>query len=427
MRKFLMGLIAALIAIAVTATLGLAPTFAATGSTGGTTELEISTWSLGAASSNAEITDETRLVIDGATQVSWEVPDHNVTVTSKQLRKAPRIKVNATGANSSKVIFKAAVKKLSKKLSKKEAIKAAGIVILKKGSCVRNTGRENALRVGFVWCLAYDAVLVFDKPSKQYRHAYNIRDGKLIKTCLNYIGGNVPMRAKVVQVRYEEDVEYEGNIMAVAEAKVSVKFSLTCPNGASFQVDGFATAYGRASDRVTFTSRTRVSVENGFKLKAEQNILVNQDVFAAAGAGINIKATCGDNPPPPPVVVPKPTLVEIGLVNRVLIGNDIEISVSGTVAKDHNAELFCTALNGGTVTTGKRQPNLSGSFSTKFGYQAPGEIPDVLKDANGNVVVPAAHDMVKCILTQDDGQTAEIRTEAGPGKFEIFEMPADPA
>jgi hypothetical protein len=312
--------------------------------------LEVSSHSVAAdeASIDANITNETRMVIDGATQVSWEVPDHNVNVSKKQLRKAPKFKIRATGANSSKRIFKKAKKVLFKeyqktmprKKAKKKAVKHAGVVILEKGSEVRNTGKENTLRVGFKWRLKYKAVLVFDKPSKQYRHAYNIRGGKLLKTCLNYIGGKVPMRKKVIQVRYEEDVKLSGNAEAVAKAPVTVFFNLTCPNGAAVQVSAQAAAYGRAADSIVFTKRTRAAVLTEFKSRAVANISVDASTFAEAKGNINIKAKCGDNPPPPPPSYEKPS-VDVTPVACVEEGDsrDVKVTVSNPNTEADTARL----------------------------------------------------------------------------------------
>ena len=242
--------------------------------------------------------NETRAVIDGATQVSWEVSNHNVKVTKKQLRKAVRIKVKATGANSSKVIYKKAVKKLTKKISKRKAKKAARIVVLKKGSCVRNTGKENKLRVGFIWCLEYKAVLVLDKKSGQYRHAYNIRGGKLIKTCLNYIGGNVPMRDKVVQVRYEEDVLMNAEGEVVSKAAVNLTLAVTCPTS-TFTVNTTADGRGSASGSLSYTGRTKVNAINAKKVTLSQEARgeIKLDAESSALATITVEYDCG-NPPP---------------------------------------------------------------------------------------------------------------------------------
>jgi hypothetical protein len=123
---------------------------------------------------------------------------------------------------------------------------------------------------------------------------------------------------------------------------------------------------------------------------------------------------------------PKPSFQEISLVNRVPVNNTISLNVSGTVAQGHTAELFCTALNGGNVPTDQRRRTVNGSFTASFNYTAPGEVPGELKDGSGNVIVPAAHDMVECTLTQDDSQTDKIRTAVGDGKFEIFQPTPDP-
>lgn len=409
MRKNLMGLIAALIAITVLFA-GLAPANATSG-----TSVTVESVSYAETAAKAEVKSETRAVIDGATQVSWEVPNHNVTVTKKQLKKAVRIKVDATGANSSKVIFQMAVKKLmkTKKMSRSKAIKAAGIVVLKKGSCVRNTGRENRLRVGFVWCLAYDAVLVYDKKSSQYRHAYNIRDGRLIKTCLNYIGGNVPMRAKVVQVRYEQDVLMDVELESEVNVSATVKASLQCPTGTLYG-EASASASGSASASIRVKMKEKVTVVEAKKIELLSAARINAKTAAKAAAMARVKLECGETPTP---VTPKPDLIEIDTINDVLVNNSRTITVSGNTAPDHTGTLFCTARNGGSVTAGKQQ-SVSGSFTRQITYTAPSEVPG----SNAEYNIAAGRDRVDCTITQDDGQKDEISTN----QFEIRPAPVDP-
>jgi hypothetical protein len=409
MRKLLMGLIAALIAIALPS-VGFTPAFA----TGGTS-VTVESISYAETSAKAEVKTETRAVIDGATQVSWEVPNHNVRVTKKQLKKAVRIKVNATGSNSSNVIFQTAVKKLmkSKHMSRKQAVKAAGIVVLKKGSCVRNTGRENRLQVGFVWCLAYDAVLVFDKPSKQYRHAYNIRDGRLIKTCLNYIGGDVPMRVKVIQVRYEEDILMDIDLESEVSVSATVKGSQSCPTGTLYG-EASASASGSASASIRVKIREKVTAVEAKKIELLTSARAKAKTAAEAAAMARVKLECGETPTP---VTPKPDLIEISTINDVLVNNSRTITVSGNVAPGHTGTLFCTSRNGGSITAGKQQ-SVSGSFTKQITYTAPSEVPG----PNAEYGIAAGRDRVDCTVTQDDGQKDDISTN----QFEIRPAPVDP-
>lgn len=255
--------------------------------------------SVGAADFSIE--NRKRLLVEGATQVSWENPNHNVKVTKKQVRKAPHLKVKATGANSSKVIWKKSGR--------------AKIVVLKRGSCVRNTGRENRLLVGFVWCLKYDAVLVFDAKSRQYRHSHNIIGGRLIKTCLNYIGGNVPMRDKVVQVRYEQDVRESAEAVAKALVEGTVTFKVTCPTGAWFNTIVHTSAFGYGRAAILFSERTRVSVMNAHRAKIVEDMKAdgNASALAAAETSIEVSGNCGSTPPP---VTPK-AVVEIDQLNDI--------------------------------------------------------------------------------------------------------------
>jgi hypothetical protein len=336
-------------------------------------------------STKASASDAVNVLVDGATQVTWEVPNHKVKVTKKKLRKAPRIKVNATGANSSKVIYK--------------KTKGAKVVVLKKRSCVRNTGRENNLRVGFVWCLKHNAVLVLDK-SRQYRHSHNIVGGRLVKTCLNFIGGKVPMRAKVIQVRFKGDLEQEATVSAEAEVTATVEASKECPGG---KVYGKATASARATASAVVRSKLKYMVTSVSEKKTELIATLESEVKATAKAKAkaSITITCSDAPEQ----TPKPKLLEIDTINDVLVNNSRTITVSGHTAPKHTGELLCTA-NTGSITAGKRQ-NVSGSFDKQITYTA-GDEP--------------GHDKVTCTVTQDDGQTDSISTN----QFEVRPAPIDP-
>lgn len=302
-----------------------------------------------------KINNAIRLLINGAYQVSWENPNHKIKISKKQLRKAPRIKVQALNANSSKVIYKKA--------------KGAKFVVLKKGSCVRNTGKENKLRVGFEWCLAYDAVLVFDNLTKQYRHAFNLRNGKLIKTCLNYIGGKVPMRKKVVQVRYEEDVKYSGNLSVETRAYVDVEFKLGCPtNGAYFRVKASALASGSANASIRYTGRTMVSVVNATKVSLRHDALVNMSASAesSAAAMIDIEAYCGSTPEEPP------TFLQFREFNDLEVNWTSDHCVTVSFPTGHSGTIYWTAKFGSFAVPSK--PASSG-VQVCSQYKAPSEVP----------------------------------------------------
>lgn len=304
---------------------------------------------------SVKVNNAVRLLVNGAHQVSWEVANHHVRVTKKQLRKAPKLKLRATGADSSRVIYRKA--------------KGAKIVVLKKGSCVRNTGRENQLRVGFVWCLKRAAVLVFDGKSRQYRHAYDIVDGKLRKTCLNYIGGKVPMRKKVVQVRYEEDVKYSGSLSVETKANVDVEFQLECPNnGAYFKVKASALATGSASTSIRYTGRTKVSVVNAAKINLRHNALVNMSASAesSAAAKIDIEAYCGSTPDEPPM------FVQFREFNDLEVNWTSDHCVTVTFPNGHSGTVYWTAKFGSFAVPSK---SASSGVQVCSQYKAPSEVP----------------------------------------------------
>src|SRR3546814_10345686 len=63
-------------------------------------ELRISDWSSDVCSSDLfSIDNETRLTVNGATQLTWWLPNHNIKVTKKAVRKAPHIKVRYTACS----------------------------------------------------------------------------------------------------------------------------------------------------------------------------------------------------------------------------------------------------------------------------------------------------------------------------------------
>ena len=302
-----------------------------------------------------KINNAIRLLVNGAHQVTWQNANHNVRITWAQVRKAPKLKLRATGADSSRVIYRKA--------------RGAKIVVLKRGSCVRNTGRENQLRVGFVWCLKHDAVLVFDSRSRQYRHAYDIINGKLYKKCLNYIGGKVPMRQKVVQLRYEKDVKYSGNLSVETRAYVDVEFSLECPtNGAYFKVKASALATGSGGASIRYTGRTRLSVINAKKIDLRHNALVNMSANAesSAAAKIDVEAYCGDSSDGPPV------FLQFGEFNDLEVNWVDDHCVTVSFPEGHSGTIYWTAKFGSFAVPSK--PASSGT-QVCSDYKAPSEVP----------------------------------------------------
>ena len=50
-------------------------------------------------SATANVTKESRAVINGASQVTWEVPNHNWKITATQIKRAPKISTSCTSSN----------------------------------------------------------------------------------------------------------------------------------------------------------------------------------------------------------------------------------------------------------------------------------------------------------------------------------------
>lgn len=226
--------------------------------------------------------------------------------------------------------------------------------------------------------------------------------------------------SKVVEVKQHNEMNWSLAVAWNASAPVYGAVEVDC--GDSRSKSSF-TAKGETTGRINVTVKAKTRTEaqakaaQQVKLNVKSKTSVKATLMASgeANAAGNAEASCESNPLP---VVPAPQLLEIETINFVLVGNSRTIAVSGKTANGHDGELYCQALNGGTVTSATKRQTVSGSFTKSINYVAPGEIPDVLKDGD-NVIVPAGHDMVECTLTQDDDQKVTIRTTVGPGKFEI--------
>lgn len=276
-------------------------------------EVEVVAESLGKASSTSIITNERWAKIGGRPQVAWEQSDHDIKVDQKGLNQAPFFRITATGPNSSAAIYKKA--------------KGSNVVVLKKKSKVRNTGRQNGMRVGFVWTTQRLTVLSLHKASGQYRHTHDLLTDKqlkklqktvkkwkynvvgkvkfrgktynLVEWCGNWIGGEVPMVKNPIQVRFEEEVELEGDGEAEAEAKVKIDYVATCPTtGAVLNVTGEAMAYAYASGTVSYTRTTKIEATGPLEYRAVDKLKIDNDARAAARASIRISGTCGKPPVP---------------------------------------------------------------------------------------------------------------------------------
>ena len=399
-------------------------------------------------SAKADVKSEVRAIVDGATQITWEEPNHNIVITAETLKKAPRIKVNATGANSSKVIFKTAKAKLfkkykktmSKKKAKKRAVKDSQVVILKAGSCVRNTGKLNKLRRGFVWCPDTPVVVKYDSKSKQYRHTHSLLTASslealkkeleaqnrsdelevvgtiniggveysIVKWCANYIGGNVEMLVKVIQVRYEGNLLIDIELESRAETTANVKASLQCPSGTLYgEASASATGHSTASIRVQMKTKDASIEAEKSRILAEARIKAKTSALAAAQA--KVKLECGDTPPPPPVT-PAPVFMQFREFNDLYKSlpetpTTMDHCVTVDFPEGHSGEVFWTAELGSFTTPRKTAQDGAQVCST---YTAPSE---------------AGHDTITVTATDSVSGKSVTKTSRA---FVIKEWPAIP-
>lgn len=365
-------------------------------------------------SAKADVKAETLAVVDGATQVTWEVPNHNVKVTAKQLKKAAWVKVNATGANSSKVVYKKAKAKLykvykkrffkkykktlprkeakqkAKKKAKQKAVKDSRVVVLKAGSCVRNRGMRNRLPLGFVWCPDVPVVLKYDSKSKQYRHSHSLLTTSnlealkrelaaqdrldelevvgtvkiggvtyfIVKWCLNYIGGKVEMVAKVIQVRYTHnllmDVALESHVVATA----TVKASLQCPTGTLYG-EASASASGSASADFRVMLKYRDAKVRDEKARILKEARGKAKTAAKAAASARVKLECGNTPPTPPPPVDNPPVVNIyGAPAHLYVNGNAALWIE---ASDPNGDALQVSVKAGGQNTCQQ---VNGKYTT---------------------------------------------------------------
>jgi hypothetical protein len=340
------------------------------------------------------VENRTRLTVNGATQLTWWYPNHNITVSKKSLRKAPRITVKYTACS-----------KQSQSIAKQAHRKS--VVIAKVGSYICNTGRNGNIVGGFKWHVTKaPAVLKWNASLHLYQHVYNIVGGKLVKTCGNRMGGHVDvMYPSVVQVRYAQDVKEHGNVVARAAVGGEVTFNVTCPNGANFNTKVTTSANAQSYASVDFTSRTLASVISAHSVSLTNTLQANGEASATAAAEtkIEVSGSCGTPN------TPAPTATEIDTINDVLINNSRTVTVSGSVASGHTGTLTCHANSGGgSITAGKSQALGSGSFTKQVTYTAGSEV---------------GTDSVTCNVLQDDGQSASVTSNT----FQIKQPIADPA
>ena len=262
-------------------------------------------------SASANVTKEERALISGATQVTWENPNHNLKVTAAQIKRAPKIK---TGCSSSNRYTQ------SKQIWNKTH---RGIVIVKPGSCLWNRGRLGNILAGFKYYPKVPIVLMMDAKHR-YRHSHTLKTksqlaagdtvvGKvyvmgawryIVKSCLNYIGGPVNTTViQVVQIRYESDVQLDIAIEANASVKAKVEASLQCDSGKLY---GYAeaSASASASTSIRVKSGVKVSAVNAKKIELLNQVTASAKAKAEAQAKAKITLTCSDTPPPPSYSAP---------------------------------------------------------------------------------------------------------------------------
>jgi hypothetical protein len=295
--------------------------------------------------------------VDGAVQVLWENPNHNVRVTLTSVKKAPRLKTSCTSSNrrtQSAQIYKAA--------------KHAKVVVVRPGSCLWNRGKHNGILMGFAWHVKTYAVLSMDS-RHYYRHAYNWNGhSTLTKTCLNYIGAPVneyPTKP-VVQVRYLADIKVNIEVTADASASATATGTLNCPSGT---ISGTATSSGsaHASATITVAMSAKISAINAKRVELEAKVNANAKADASAAAEAKITLQCSNNPP-----TRQAGSISIDQVNDVLYGNSRTITVRGMVPSGQTT-LICDAGIGSLPSGEHSQSVNAGSFPLSLHYTAPTE------------------------------------------------------
>lgn len=259
-------------------------------------------------SASASVVKEANAVIDGATQLLWWYPNHNIKVSKSAVAKAPHIKVRYQKCSlQSQGIAKQA--------------RGKSIVVAMPGSVICNTGMNGRIIGGFKWTVKRPAVLKWNARLRLYQHVYDITGStrdvskmRLIKTCGNRMGGKVHrMYPKVIQVRYASSLLIDVDISAKAEVKAKVEASLKCPTGTLY---GYAEATGSAtaSARIRVKASMKATLTNAKKAELINKASVSAKANAEAAAKAKITLTCSDNPPEPET--PK-AVIEIDELNDV--------------------------------------------------------------------------------------------------------------
>jgi hypothetical protein len=354
MKSILIRLIGACVLMTSVTILGLAGSASATDDPQ-EVQLTVVASSFDDISDDVSFHQETRLLINGATQVTWELSNHHIKVSKKEVRKAPRLRITDCAKGTSKYIWR--------------KTDHAPVVVILPGSCLNNEGKLGHIRGGFDWHIKVPAVLKWDSSIKKYRHVFNFVNKKLSsKKCGNIIGGKVDVHLdKVKQVRYEADVKKSATAVVVSKTMAHVTFGFTCPNGAAFTVDASAYGYGSASGTVSFTERTRIAVANSAKLSLLSTSRgdAHLDATSAAGLLINVSAKCGTTVivQPPTVTASARGCVDQGQTDGIVDvtgANPNNVAAPGSIVFDGRP-----AENVGSVAPGA-------SVTRNFGLVGPG-------------------------------------------------------
>lgn len=339
-------------------------------------------------SATASVTKESRAVINGASQVTWEVPNHNWKITATQVKRAPKISTSCTSSNrftQSKQIWNKTHR---------------AIVVVKPGSCLWNRGRFGNIVAGFKWKVTQPVVLMMDG-NKRYRHSHTLKTksqlragdtvvGKvyvmgawryIVKSCLNVIGGPVNTNLNsVVQIRYESDVLVDVTVKADVSVKAKVEASLQCESGTLY---GYAeaSASATASATIRVKSSLKVSATNAKKVELLNQVKASAQAKALASAKAKITLTCDDTPvySAPSVSANASACVEPGQATGIVTvtaTNNNNVSAPATFTFPGKADQTVTIAAGATVNrqfTGVAPGSYSGSvvFGSPINKSAP--------------------------------------------------------
>jgi hypothetical protein len=286
------------------------------------------------------VSNTAQTTVNGATQLLWEMSDHNIKVTMTQVRKAPHIKVSSCAKGTSAKIYKRTHKP---------------IVVIKPGSCLKNQGRLGRIRGGFNFHVTQPTVLKFDKKINKYRHVFNVVGGRLDKTCGNIIGGHVDaFFPKVLQVRYQWQLQMQSTVSVHVESNATATASGTCPDGTVVNLSASGHASASASASVSYMMLFQSSVLNAKKSELESSLTANLEADAKADAMVQLEISCGTGTVQPPVII------DVTQVNDVDVTNTTEVC----------ATVSLSGSNSGTLTFAARY----GSFTTPKTFAVNGQV-----------------------------------------------------